>query len=390
MPEPLLPHTVKTSFQHKTRRSMSIHQTMSLPPCEPPLMGERPAASIAPALHDALSKLVVHEEMRDLALARALRARDFNTQEFGGTVRNVLPLAGFGPGGPSLEQLATLILGRDFIAIVHGHESQVRLTLILNDHNNPHNPAELAIWRDDHQERLQEGSLHNLITSCDDRLLLGPLTRERAREITQEAPCYHEYSSRENCAINALNAMIGRALLNKALMDKLLIGEIMHSEQGKALGITESDFYVNTAREEIRHLCDFENGLRPEWLIRVLRKAGPKRNSDDEDEFTLPGSVSFFGVQCRTSQYDGSYHQQLLQFAEAAERKAQGLVICDRGRFIAFVKARSASSPEPGWYMVDSTRSDQPRKTPLDYLKAAGSNRNEAEPIELIAWQPDT
>ena len=357
---------------------------------------DSPMATQAQALWDTLRPVVQRagspQEDYDLALAKALGARDFNTERAGGTCRNVLSTQSAiqsdllrAPTAASTaldcsalneSGLVDLIRGRDHLVITHGDGPDAAITVVFNDSVNKQIPTALAVWREGQGvEALQEGMLRGLFKKYTDRIVLGPITQHAtyhgAESETQRDALYHEAQSGANCPLHAMNNMAGKPIVSKGGFDQFLIEHRL--EHFRASGVSEDDFYRNLPLDaDLSHLYDFDTGIQPDVLEHAARAL-------------LPGRIKTSAPSPLERSVPGVADAKLIDFAEETEQTAAGCMLYANSHFIAFRKVLDAQSGASAWFMIDSARDEQPRIKPSEYLLQVMDNG----PCSLIAWTPE-
>lgn len=340
------------------------------------------AEGVARTIHQALTTASGTEEERNIALAKSVGARDYDTARTGSTVRNVMRMGealqanvlrlpgpdSFAPSRSAFSEsgLMELMAGRDHLTIIHGEGPQARVSVIVNQSQNKNVPTALAILREGAGlEVLMEHDLAKLFASPNDRLVLGPLNHHATYATS---PLHHEVQSGHNCALHAINAMAGEQIVSKSGFDQTLIEQRLN--QAGSEGVTENDFYRNTPlRQDLVHFFDFDQGIAADVLTDLAAKC-------------LSGEVKRFIPAPLAASHSGARQASLLDFAEHAELHARGLLLLHKDHVIAFRRAPDADSG--AWHLIDSSH-DTPRAiTPSQYLQQIMDQGH----CELIAWQP--
>ncbi|MEY3201653.1 MAG: hypothetical protein RIR70_1203 [Pseudomonadota bacterium] len=340
------------------------------------------AQSVAAILKAVLAPVRQLSQACNLALAKAIGARDYNTSRTGSEVRNVMTVDGAfaanvlrNPAGNAADPafnafeasgLAALIAGRDFIAITHGEGPDATVSVIVNDSVNKHIPTALTLWNEGKGTRvLMQADLMRLATSPHDRLVLGPLKYQATRSAADGTGIYHEAQRGEDCAIHAFNAMVGGPVLNKASLDSALISHRLARFASEAPSV--DDFYRNTpANAALAHIYDLDHGIQGDVLADILNTV-------------MPGEIHHRRPAAELESVEPVRQARLLDLAEEAEHRAQGCLLLQNDHFIAFRK----SPDNAGWLMIDSTQPQVQQMGPFAYLNQSVGEQYR----ELLTWE---
>ena len=345
------------------------------------------AETLAQQLKAALAPARMTDEARNLALAKTVGARDYDTTRAGALVRNVmsmdqaagsdvLRMAGGAAADParsafSESGLAALMTGRDYIAITHGEGPNARVTVILNDSVNKNVPTALVVWREGQGlDVLMEGDLHALAQSPADRMVLGPLAHHATYATTEAGALHHEVQTGYNCALHAINAMAGGQIVSKADFDQHLIQQRIANSGHE--GVAEDDFYRNTPQvSDLTHFYDFDSGIQADVLEHTLASF-------------LHGRIARFTADAETAPQPGVRNARLLDFAELAQQYAQGCLVVRDDHVVALRKLSDPETGQPAWLLIDSARDTTRQITPAEYLHEIMDQGH----CEVLSWSP--
>lgn len=343
----------------------------------------RLAAAIAAPLLALLRSVgfrTVHE--RDLAIAKQIGARDFNTSGGGGTVRNVMTIdqahrgdffrdapaaqpAQIAPHMFSQSGLMDLVKGRDYLAITHGEGPDAKVTIIINDAVDKTKPTALVIHEEGRRPRvLMERHISRLFQSPHDRIVLGPKVQNQRRE-DAEGDLYHELQYSSYCSMHSINAVAGRQVLSKSLYDDHLMKQRL--ENFDPAVISEDEFYLNAPRNpDFEYLYDLDDPLPFDVTAELMAKV-------------LGGQVE------QTAQTDPDW---LLADVARFETEKQGVIVLSHGHYVAFRKTQSPETGKLEWCMIDSGNHEQRWQNPTRYVQHELQFNAPGRECAAIGWSP--
>jgi hypothetical protein len=100
----------------------------------------------------------------------------------------------------------------------------------------------------------------------------------------------------------------------------------------------------------------------------------------------LPGHVDLRPLPPDARQRPDRAAAVWLDRAEETEQLAAGCILFHNDHFVAFRKIENDHMGSAHWRLIDSTRGDQPRLGPAQFLM----NHLDQGPGELIGWYPNT
>ncbi len=336
--------------------------------------------SKVPAAQQALGE----REQLDLKLAIQLKARDFDTRRGGGRVRNVMSVSearrgkllfdiGTAPAS-DLErivhtELLELIRGRDFLLLTHGEGFRAKVSAIVNTSPNKSEPQVAWLVRPGRPaEALDNQPISALFAHGDDRILLGPLKHHSAH--IQDGAHYHEAQHGLNCALHAINNMVGEPVISRAALDDYLIQSRLRIYGGQ---IKETDFYRNAAPTQtnltgnLEHVTDLDGGLAADVMSAVLTEHLPHLGPFKQSPYSQDLQI-------------------LRTYAQRFEEQAAGIIILipNPPHYIAF-KPTVAEGSASNWLMLDSRQTAPIPWQPSDFLNSL----TQLDGVVLWGWSRD-
>jgi len=279
----------------------------------------------------------------DLAMVKHIEARDFNTAQWGSSVRNITQVKKLIERSElGVTFFRQQLVHRDYIAFVGEREGKMEFRFVVGvnpDTERLH--CKVCDLQAVTEEQITARHLNRLLEARKTgawRMILGPHVRFEARS---KGP-YHEVQCGNSCGLHALNAALGGPVVSKFEFDK----HVMRNERELLTeDFNEDDFFLNQPTTDLSQRdCAPDDSISLDRLSSFID--GHVRTATLIDHPVL-GFVDSNAIKAR---------------AKLCESRVDAIIMLNEGHYVTFRKS------ERGWLLIDSNSALRPVEAPTRHI----------------------